>query len=144
MVTIAERRDNSVCPKELLLILALRRGVVAATSVDQLIKNTRSSRSKIIKWLAPELPLLCQLDDMHALGNKLANINQARNTLAKAALLAGILAHLKPHDLRLGVAKILAQLKTPRNRSLQTATTGQSNIPSRSELNHMSILKYIL
>ncbi len=72
---LAERQDNVVCPIKLLLVLARRHGVVAATSIDQLFEDTRSSGSRTIVWLALELLLLCQVDHKHALGKEPANTN---------------------------------------------------------------------
>lgn len=57
--TLQTSSDSIICPIKLLLILALRLGNVAETSIDDLLKNTAQRNNRTVLWRYPDRPVLC-------------------------------------------------------------------------------------
>nr|POE65130.1 hypothetical protein CFP56_34798 [Quercus suber] len=99
--------NNVVDPVKLLIIYALRLGIVRATSWATLLRDTLASPGKTIQWTMPRSPVLFGLR-FRAAGIDMARaapgIQQLR-ILRDAADLIGMVKSPVTHDLRRGAAK---------------------------------------
>ena len=110
-LTDDDGRNNIVDPVKLILIYALRLGVVNATSWATLLRGTLASPGCTVQWTRPSSPVL------FGLGNRSAHIDLTRaapvpqqlGILRDAADLIGMI--MPPtHDIRRGAAKDLPAL----------------------------------
>ncbi|KAI4647927.1 hypothetical protein J4E93_004338 [Alternaria ventricosa] len=96
----------NVCdPIKLLVVMALRSGNVAETSIESLLATTRARRNKTMLWKDPTLPILRASNAGHALTyDSPAPESQLRTVLQRASSLGGLLTTPGTHDIRRGVA----------------------------------------
>ncbi|KAH6220143.1 hypothetical protein HBI42_105830 [Parastagonospora nodorum] len=108
--------SHNVCdPIKLVLILALRIGAVAETSVLQLLQNARKHNAGCIVWKRPELPVLPEIVGS-GLGAYIrieapSVTSSALTSIRKASDLLGIKKKVNNHDTRRGAAKDFANMQ---------------------------------
>jgi hypothetical protein len=96
-----------LCPIKIILIVALRLGAVRAKSIDELLTQTAQRRDRTLQWVDSSRPVLpaINLGGSKVLPTVAANSKQLGPVLAAAALSAGVVGSVRPHDLRRGAAK---------------------------------------
>lgn len=108
-----EERFNIMDPVKYILVMALRFGVVEATTIQELIAATLKRVDKTVQWAKPEYPVLPAFKRLGCgvIPDKSAQTCQILRTLHFACDLCGILKN-KPrvHDMRRGMARELACL----------------------------------
>jgi hypothetical protein len=107
-----------VCPIALLLIHALRHGLVYGTTIEEVLNHTAAQTDLQVKWTRPDLPVLpafssdgirCELDHV-------APTKQLNNTVRDMGVVAGLLSRAHAHALRLGAIRDFAHtVKTTSN-----------------------------
>ncbi|KAL8786248.1 MAG: hypothetical protein Q9195_008304 [Heterodermia aff. obscurata] len=101
----------------MLLVLALRTGAVAFTSIQSLVSETSKSLDRCVPWLYPERAVFASFNERNGLDlDKPARSVQLVNTVKEAALTYGLREDLNPHDFRRGAVKDLHAL----NKALPT------------------------
>jgi hypothetical protein len=110
-----------VCPIALLLIHALRHGLVYGTTIEEVLNHTAAQTDLRVKWTRPELPVLpafsadgirCELDHV-------APVQQLNDTVRDMGVVAGLLSRVHAHALRLGAIRDYAHIvKTTSNPSM--------------------------
>lgn len=112
-----ENNDNVVCPIKLLLILALRLGNVYARTIDEVLQQAAQRRDKAIIWAHPKRPVLCAFDmaNRSVKPDTPAATHQLSHTMAEAGLKASFLTRVLAHDMRMGAARDVVNLKSPIN-----------------------------
>ena len=105
-------KDNILCPIKLILILALRLGNVAGTTLEDVLAAAHSRQDKEITWLHPNRPVLCAFRESgtQLIVEQAASHQQLHGYLADVGKQAGIVATIRPHDLRYGAARDIRQL----------------------------------
>ena len=103
---------NIIDPVRLLLIYALRLGVVAATSWRNILQQTITSPGGNVQWTTPSSPVLFGLASRstRVVLTRAAPTNQQLRILRDAANLIGMIVPPITHDLRRGAAKDLSAL----------------------------------
>lgn len=104
---------NVMDPVALAIVMALRTGATAATSIDELVEATISRPDRTIQWAFPERPVLCCIEngqDRHLVLDKSAYVTQINNTLKAAAARIGVTVKVTSHDMRRGTAQEAAAL----------------------------------
>ncbi len=105
--------DNVLCPIKYLLILALRTGNVASTTLEDLLEEARQDPLKRVQWLRPDSPVFCAFANTSRLNlSSPAACNQMQDTIFAMSSEAGVLASLASHDVRRGGAYEIKNLKT--------------------------------
>jgi hypothetical protein len=130
---ISGHEGNVVCVIKMLLISAMRLGAIQGT-IEEILAKTAARRDKTLQWAdgRGSSPVLCGFGAAQlVIVDKPAMINQLRDTVHKASLLAGILKPIVPHDMRRGSAKDIANL--PRD---PTRATGLGDSVVAAELGH--------
>jgi hypothetical protein len=96
----------NVCdPIKLILIMALRTGNVAETSITTLLETTRRRKNRTIAWVDAKRPIVCSADAGHALyTDRPAPESQLRRFLQRSSELVGMLNRPGCHDIRRGAA----------------------------------------
>lgn len=97
---------------KLLLVLAMRVGAVAQTTYIDVVDSARSRKDKKIIWTHPEWPVISALGPRGASlqVGKPTCVNQMNTNLQLASAAAGLITHVRPHDIRRGAAKDLTYL----------------------------------
>lgn len=112
-----------VCPIALLLVHALRNGLVHGTTVQEVLRHTAAQPDLHVKWTHPERPVLttigrkpsrCDLDVVTTPGKIL-------NTIKQMGIISGMLSRVYAHSLRLGALRDYAHL--PKSASKAVAST---------------------
>jgi hypothetical protein len=105
---------HTVCPIKLLLIYVLRHGYVHGTSIDEVLSNASMRADKQIIWTNGQVPVFCAISSSGSflILDTLASNQQAATIVARAGVLAGILASIVAHDLRRGAAQDTAHVKS--------------------------------
>ncbi|TIA14576.1 hypothetical protein D6C80_05620 [Aureobasidium pullulans] len=104
---------NVMDPVTLAIVMALRTGATAATSIDDLVEATTARPDRTMQWAFPDRPVLCCIEngqDRHLVLDKPAYVTQINNTLKAAAANIGVTVKVTPHDLRRGTAQEAAAL----------------------------------
>lgn len=102
MVDIRMIDEKEMCLLSLLFIVALRTGALASTDLPDVMKKASKNRDRIVEWAHGDRPVLACCFNSGA-GFQLdipADNNQGTNTVAQAALLAGIREPLACYTLR--------------------------------------------
>jgi hypothetical protein len=90
---------------KLLLVMALRTGNVAETSIDDLLETTRKRKNRTVVWRDGTLPVLKAASNSHLLDlNAPAPEKQTCRILQQSSSLVGLLKTPGTHDIRRGVA----------------------------------------
>ncbi|PSK56447.1 Asparagine-rich zinc finger protein AZF1 [Elsinoe australis] len=119
-----------VCFIRVLLIHALRQGLVNATTLDMVLQQAAARNDRSVVWLFPSYPLVCGIKSKTAFVDltrpaSAIFINQTIKMMGEAA---GILSDVYAHALRMGYARDVAHLP---NTLVGTVTTAV-----RESLNH--------
>ncbi|KAK0125600.1 hypothetical protein ONS96_009435 [Cadophora gregata f. sp. sojae] len=134
---LSERQHNFLCPIKMVLVNAMRLGAVQGT-IEQILARTAARNDKTIQWATGRgrSPVLCGFETAAHLViiDKPAMVDQVRDTVARAGLLAGILKPIVPHDMRRGAAKDTANLPID-----PTAPTGLASDVVAAELGQTNI-----
>lgn len=130
-----DAKDNVICPIKFLIIMALRTGNVAATTVEDLLENVRQNPIKKVAWTRPDSPVFCAFSSRTSLDLPVpAATKQIQRTVSAMSDAAGILASLTSHDLRRGGAREL--------KNLAVAPSGESDDVPAVALGHNNVSKY--
>ena len=102
-----------VCPITLLIVHALRHGLVHGSTVEQLLQHNAARPDLRVEWIYPHRPVLttyvrepflhCNLDEP-------ASAAQPRRSIKEMGLVAGMLSRCYAHALRLGAIRDYAHL----------------------------------
>ncbi|KAJ4373385.1 hypothetical protein N0V83_003680 [Neocucurbitaria cava] len=112
-----------VCPIALLLVHALRNGLVHGTTVEEVLRHTLAQADRHVKWIYPDRPILtaiarkpsrCDLDVV-------TSPWQINDTVKQMGVLSGMLTRVHAHALRLGAIRDYAHM--PKNTSNTIVST---------------------
>ncbi|KAI3398505.1 hypothetical protein diail_9029 [Diaporthe ilicicola] len=104
-----------VCPIALLLVHALRNGLVHGTTLEEVLSHTAGRPDLHVEWKHPERPILtaiarkpsrCDLDVV-------TSPHQVLNTIKQMGLISGMLSRVYAHSLRLGAIRDYTHLTKP-------------------------------
>ncbi|KAK7707157.1 hypothetical protein SLS64_007367 [Diaporthe eres] len=112
-----------VCPIALLLVHALRNGLVHGTTLQEVLSHTAARPDLHVEWTHPTRPVLT------AIGRKPSRCDldvvttprRVLDTIKQMGLLSGMLSRVYAHSLRLGALRDYAHL--PKTASNTTAST---------------------
>jgi integrase len=107
LAAISEPGLPLLCPVKMIIIVALRLGAVAANSINDLLRQTARCRDRTVKWVDSSRPVLpaINLGGSKVVPTAAANSKQLGSILAAAALSAGVVGRVRPHDIHRGAAK---------------------------------------
>jgi len=114
--TLEDPKENQMCIVSLILIHALRHGMVRGSTIDEVLNNAIRTPDSHIAWLYPHRPLLTAIK---AKTMKTVNLDQPANpsqmlrTVKEMGLISNLLSPVTLHALRYGAAQDVAHL--PRN-----------------------------
>ena len=102
-----------MCPIHLLLVHALRHGLVEATRLDELLFKMHETPTKPLAWKFPDYPVLSAISNTvpyQCVTEKAATTNQLHITIKHMGLLSNILEKIHMHATRSGSARNKAHL----------------------------------
>ncbi|THW79108.1 hypothetical protein D6D19_01463 [Aureobasidium pullulans] len=104
---------NVMDPATLAIVMALRIGATAATSIEDLVEATIARPDRTMQWAFPERPVPCCIEngqDRHLVLDEPAYATQFNNTLKAAAARTGVTVKITPHDMKRRTAQEAAAL----------------------------------
>jgi len=110
---LEDRSHNAVCVIKVLLIVALRLGMVYGTTIREVLQHAAARHDRMVQWKHPERPVLCQMRKRSgplALDKPLPAV-QLTAFLRQVALVAGVLDRVSSHAVRRGAIRDSAHLK---------------------------------
>lgn len=104
---------HHMCPITLLLIHALRHGLVLGSTIEQVLSHAvRAPDSKVI-WLFPDHPIVAAFEikgQRRCVLDKPATVDQLLDSVKQMGIVSNILTRVYTHATRLGTAQDLAHL----------------------------------
>lgn len=129
---LSDSSQHHMCPITMLLIHALRHGLVRGSSIQEILETAAATPDSKVVWLFPHRPIIAAVshDKNHVLDlDKSATINQPLSTIRQMGIMSNILSRVYVHALRLGTAQDVAHL-APKDGS------GYTTNEVRQALNH--------
>jgi len=104
-----------VCPTALLVIHALRHGLVHGSTLQEVLNHAAASPSRRVIWTSPDLPVLTQIARKPSRCDltRPAPSQQLYETIKQMGLISSILTRTYMHAVRLGAARDIAHLPNP-------------------------------
>ena len=136
---------NMMCCVNLLLIHALRTGVLEATSYENILEKARVRHDKLILWAKPSRPVVSAYTGpgTQLAVDKPAMARQINTNLQAMADIAGVLDHVVSHDLRRGAARDFAYLPNSGGMTASMTTAGAHLRHSEMSREKSLTIKYV-
>lgn len=102
-----------VCPIALLLVHALRHGLVHGTTLEEVLAHTAARPDLHVEWKYPERPVLTAVSRTRPVRCELDSVSegrQVRTAIKQMGLVSGMLSRVYAHSLRLGALRDHAHL----------------------------------
>ncbi|KAK9362904.1 hypothetical protein V1504DRAFT_446817 [Lipomyces starkeyi] len=125
-----------MCPIALLLIHALRHGLVLGSTIEQVLEYAANASDAKVVWLFSDRPLFAAFSNKSSSGCDLDNPagnDQVLQAIKRMAIISNILCRVSVHGLRLGAAQDIAHLPSASDGSgFTTDQVRQSLVHSHS------------
>lgn len=101
-----------VCPISLLLVHALRHGLVRGSTLQDILTKAAARADRRVVWLFPDRPVLAAFahSGAHVCLDRPARVDQLRDSIRTIGLAGGVLDRIYVHATRLGAARDMAHL----------------------------------
>lgn len=102
-----------VCPIAILLVHALRNGLVYGTTLEEVLDHTAAQPDLHVRWKYPDRPVLTAFARTRPIRCELDVVAEARQvlmTMKQMGLVSGMLSRVYAHSLRLGALRDYAHL----------------------------------
>jgi hypothetical protein len=104
-----------MCPILLLLVHALRHGLVYGTTIQEVLDHAIGSVDSKVVWLFPERPILASFGKRRRIElDTPAPSQQTNDTMKRMGLVANVLTRVSTRALRRGTARDVAHLLAPK------------------------------
>lgn len=134
---LEDPHHQHACPITLLIIHALRHGLVRGSTVEEVLENAAMAANKQVEWLYPHYPVLAASGSNHSCDvERPAAAAQLLASVKKMALVSNFLSFVTVEALRRGAAQDLAHLPPPKDGA------GFTENKVRQSFNHSSAAQH--